>query len=625
MPPTDPPIPVAQYLRMSTDDQPNSVPTQREAIQRYASAHRFEIVATYSDLGISGLQIRNRPGLTRLLRDVLSRKCRFKGILVYDVSRWGRFQDTDESAHYEFLCRRAGIPIYYCAEQFENDNRLPNAIMKTLKRTMAAEYSRELSVKIAAAHRRMAVKGYHVGGAAPYGFRRMLISADGQRRVLERGQSKYLKSDHTVLVLGPKRELESVRTIFHLAADKKLCPSAIAVELNRRNLRYWGDTPWDYLRVNAILRNERFLGYTVWGMRNTQFNSRPRRVPRENWVIKHGVFRPVITPEQFLCARKWIASRFVGNAQYSKEEILRHLASLVNRKIPTRKPWKSKRWLWAKRWRNRFGSILRAYELIGHRPTTHVVNSTTGFRKIRSLKIWVFNRLRELFPCRIRMARHYREQRFEALELDNRIRVAVYICRVAEPTVSGEQRWRLKVRPKDSHRPGLICLPDPELTRLTEFYFVKDLGSIDRSVCKGIGPNYPWFAEENHLGSLREFCTEVRRRMEGHPPAPLRTEALSVVGDVLFTEDDPTVIIDSNEIPLSVPTAAILKLLLQDAGKVVPRHTLSRVQTTKRDDKELYLNVQISKLRRALGPYRDRIVTVKKKGYVYQKTPIAVP
>jgi hypothetical protein len=31
-------------------------------------------------------------------------------------SRWGRFQDADESAHYEFLCKSAGIPVHYCAE-----------------------------------------------------------------------------------------------------------------------------------------------------------------------------------------------------------------------------------------------------------------------------------------------------------------------------------------------------------------------------------------------------------------------------------------------------------------------------------------------------------------------------
>jgi DNA invertase Pin-like site-specific DNA recombinase len=183
---------------MSTDDQPNSLETQRDGIQRYATVHGFEVAVTYDDPGKSGLEIRNRPGLRRLLRDVISENCWFKAILVYDVSRWGRFQDTDESAHYEFICRRAGIPVHYCAEQFENDAKLPNAIMKTLKRTMAAEYSRELSVKISAAHKRMAAEGYHVGGVAGYGLRRMLIKANGREEVLETGECKNLISDHVV-------------------------------------------------------------------------------------------------------------------------------------------------------------------------------------------------------------------------------------------------------------------------------------------------------------------------------------------------------------------------------------------------------------------------------------------
>ena len=54
-------------------------------------------------------------------------------VLVYDVSRWGRYQDTDEAAHYEFLCKRAGVPIHYCAEQFPNDGSVPAAILKALK------------------------------------------------------------------------------------------------------------------------------------------------------------------------------------------------------------------------------------------------------------------------------------------------------------------------------------------------------------------------------------------------------------------------------------------------------------------------------------------------------------
>ena len=85
-------------------------------------------------------------------------------ILVYDVSRWGRFQDTDEPAHYEFLCKSAGVPIHYCAETFANDGTFAGLIMKTLKRTMAGEYSRELGVRILAGQKRLADLGFKQGG-----------------------------------------------------------------------------------------------------------------------------------------------------------------------------------------------------------------------------------------------------------------------------------------------------------------------------------------------------------------------------------------------------------------------------------------------------------------------------
>ncbi len=146
------PIPAAQYLRMSTDDQQFSIQNQEVAIALYAAQHGFEIVQTYEDAGRSGVVAHQRPGLLRLLSDVVSHRAQYKVILVYDVSRWGRFQDVDESAYYEFLCKSAGVTIHYCAEQFENDGTMSNAIMKTLKRAMAGEYSRELSVSVRLTH-----------------------------------------------------------------------------------------------------------------------------------------------------------------------------------------------------------------------------------------------------------------------------------------------------------------------------------------------------------------------------------------------------------------------------------------------------------------------------------------
>jgi hypothetical protein len=139
---------VAQYVRMSTEHQQYSTENQADMIARYSESHRMEIVKTYADHGRSGLSLAGREGLTRLLRDVETGVADFAAILVYDVSRWGRFQDADESAYYEYVIKRAGIRIHYCAEPFENDGSLPSSLLKTLKRTMAGEYSRELSVSL---------------------------------------------------------------------------------------------------------------------------------------------------------------------------------------------------------------------------------------------------------------------------------------------------------------------------------------------------------------------------------------------------------------------------------------------------------------------------------------------
>src|SRR6267154_6295824 len=143
--PTDVLVPVAQYIRMSNEHQQYSLDNQHVAIQAYADSRGFSVVQTYEDGSRSGVVLKRRDGLRQLLQDVVSGDTGYKAILVYDVSRWGRFQDADESAHYEFLCKSAGIPVHYCAEMFGNDSSLSSLIMKSLKRAMAGEYSRELS------------------------------------------------------------------------------------------------------------------------------------------------------------------------------------------------------------------------------------------------------------------------------------------------------------------------------------------------------------------------------------------------------------------------------------------------------------------------------------------------
>src|ERR1700719_4745559 len=186
----------AQYVRMSTEHQRYPTENQADTIAQYAARYGFEIVRTYADNGKSGLRIEGRDALKQLLSDVEGGGAGFRAILVYDVSRWGRFQDADESAYYEYICRRAGIEVRYCAEQFENDGSIASTIVKTVKRAMAGEYSRELSAQVFAGQCRLIELGYRQGGHAGYGLRRRLVDHNGKpKAILAVGEQKSLQSD----------------------------------------------------------------------------------------------------------------------------------------------------------------------------------------------------------------------------------------------------------------------------------------------------------------------------------------------------------------------------------------------------------------------------------------------
>src|SRR3954463_6728264 len=123
----------AQYLRMSTEHQQYSLENQSARIAAYAAEKGYVITSSYTDAGKSGVTVRKRAGLKQLLHDVVAGAANFDLILVYDISRWGRFQDTDEAAHYEFICRQAGTPVEYCAEPFSNDASISASIWKALR------------------------------------------------------------------------------------------------------------------------------------------------------------------------------------------------------------------------------------------------------------------------------------------------------------------------------------------------------------------------------------------------------------------------------------------------------------------------------------------------------------
>jgi DNA invertase Pin-like site-specific DNA recombinase len=460
-------IPAAQYLRMSTEHQHFSLQSQAAVIKQYAEIHGFRVVRSYEDPGRSGLMLKRRKGLAQLLHDVVAGNQPFKTILVYDVSRWGRFQDTDESAHYEFVCRSAGFPVNYCAETFENDGSPPAAIMKTLKRVMAAEYSRELSMRLTRTKVIMTERGFRVGGMAGYGLRRMLINFDGSpRQLLTHGEVKGVASGRVVLVPGPPKEVARVKEIYRLTIQDRRSAKSIAREFNRKRSKC-GDAPWTYCRILEILRNPKYIGCAVWRRTTGALGIKRLRVPKEKWIVKTGAFRPIIDQQTFDAAQFVLRDRTQNK---SNDQLLTGLKDLLSqegklsvgiidasRSIPSYATY-----------RHRFGGIRKAYELIDYKEFRNRQElSKMRFRHAKIQRNLLLSILTTFYGD-VRLI-HEQNGCRHVLCFRDGLKVSVVISQCCNTMAHG-LRWNVYVNRFEHSYPTLVgrCMPDNRT--LKDFY-----------------------------------------------------------------------------------------------------------------------------------------------------------
>jgi len=356
----------AQYVRMSTDYQRYSVQNQAATIAAYAQQKYFKIVRTYMDEARSGLRIKGRAGLIELIDDVQSGNADFGHILVYDVSRWGRFQDIDESAYYEFICKQKGIKVAYCAELFDNDGSLVSGMMKHLKRAMAAEFSREFGVKVHAAQSRSVSLGFRSGGPLTFGLHRELVDENRQPKgELTKGQHKAFKTDRALLRPGIDEEAAIVRWIFHQFVVERKTDAAIARQLNRAGVLNHHRRPWSDTMIHRILKNENYIGNIVYNRTSRRLGQELVNNPENLWVRSKPVFDPIVDERLFARAQKIMAERYLS---IPEGEMLLRLRLLLKRKgqlsdiIIDNAPGAPCVQSYVKR----FGSIRKAYALIGY-------------------------------------------------------------------------------------------------------------------------------------------------------------------------------------------------------------------------------------------------------------------
>lgn len=370
----------AQYVRMSTDRQRYSIENQAAVIAAYAQLHGMSIVRTYRDEGISGLKIKNRVGLTELIEDVRCGNADFGHVLVFDVSRWGRFQDVDESAYYEFICKQAGIKVAYCAEQFDNDGGLLSNIVKNIKRVMAAEYSRELSVKVLAGAIRLATLGFKMGGTPGYGLRRMWVNDRGEvKGILKAGERKALISDRVKVGPANAAQAKVVRWIFEQFLKGK-SQQAIRRELNVRGIKAKSGGQWSKHAVGDLLRNEMYIGNLVYNRYSEKLGAKRTLNPEDLWVRSVGCVEPIIDLDVFQRAQKRLVSYRVN---ISEEEMLVRLRKLLMKKgkLSARIINAAPGLPHSSTYLAHFGTLQNLYRLIGYTQNQHYWDGVKAYQR----------------------------------------------------------------------------------------------------------------------------------------------------------------------------------------------------------------------------------------------------
>jgi DNA invertase Pin-like site-specific DNA recombinase len=455
-------------MRMSTEHQQYSTSNQMDVIREYAKRRGKEIVKEYSDEGKSGLNIKGRESLGQMIDDVQTGQINFSSILVYDVSRWGRFQDADESAYYEYVCRRAGVSVHYCAEQFENDGSPMSSVMKTMKRTMAGEYSRELSTKVFQGACRLIQMGFKQGGSAGFGLRRALIDQNRQHKgVLKMGEHKSIQTDRVILMPGPEEEVKIVRWIYQAFVNERKNELEIARALNAQGVLTDFGRAWTRATIHQVLTNEKYIGNNVY--HRTSFKLKLKHVvnPQEKWIRADGKFEGIIEPSLFHTAQGIILAR---SRKLSNDEMLEKLRGVLKQHgrisgilidetddLPS-----------STAFRSRFGSLVSAYQLIGYDSGIDY-----GFVEIN-------RKLREEHPKIVALvirqieslgATMILDEKTQLLHLNNELRVSIVLCRHCT-TGSGSSRW--VVRLDEELKPDITIAIRMDATNegIRDYYFL---------------------------------------------------------------------------------------------------------------------------------------------------------
>jgi DNA invertase Pin-like site-specific DNA recombinase len=295
------------YVRVSTERQAGEGVTspsdQRAAIEARAAKLGLTVERWYQD-EYSGATVEQRPALRRLVADCLAspRKAKHPGyVLVLNDSRWGRFEDPEESAYWRVeLRKRCGWLVRF-AENDETENPQLRTVMRAIVATQATQKREDVRANARRGSRGTASLGFWAT-REPYGFRRAVVAPAGRERVLDLGQRKA--PDEKVKLVPHPAEAVIVRELFQRYAS--------GVE-SIASLAEWARTAeprrhWSARSVVILLTNPAYVGDVVSGRHSRDAAGRilPAH-PESTWIITRDAHPAIVDRGLFARAQEILA------------------------------------------------------------------------------------------------------------------------------------------------------------------------------------------------------------------------------------------------------------------------------------------------------------------------------
>lgn len=206
----------ALYCRLSQDDntenESNSIQTQKMILQRFAAERHFPDPCFYVDDGYSGASFQ-RPGFQQMMADMENGEIGI--IITKDLSRLGRNQ-LHTGPYIEERFPMFGVRYIAINDNVDTDSSESNELMP-FKNLFNEWYVRDSSRKVRAVFRAKAERGERLGAKAPYGYRRS--EDDRNRLVVDEEAAAMLENEaylgNTVNMRYSTKSYKDKRRITH--------------------------------------------------------------------------------------------------------------------------------------------------------------------------------------------------------------------------------------------------------------------------------------------------------------------------------------------------------------------------------------------------------------------------